>query len=321
MGLTENDNFAAPTPPAEGEGVARSPDALIDVLSGPLPCWVCRYDLSGLSVTGVCPECGTPVRTTLLAVVDPSAASFGPLRMPRIAAIGLVLWTGAAFLAALAVWLCRITDALDLWLAVPLGLGFIGAMVPVLAGLSGLGATVLIRPHRGATPAQIYGPMLAVALYVPLVWMLWRLHAQLDIVAGSPYFTSPIRQGERLQLRCGIGLTVACIAILLKPSVREFAKRSVLMRTGQLTRQTMLAIVAALGVALLGDLIQAGAMAFDQEESVLPRTMSLAFVAIGSALVTVGLAGIFWDAIRLYPIIRSGPRSLGDVIARDTPDA
>lgn len=321
MGLIEDHNSHVSIPQSKSDSVARSPDQLIDVLSGQLPCWVCRYELSGLSVTGICPECATPVRTTLLAVVDPSAVSFQPLRAPRIAATGLVVWTGAAFLAALCVWLCRITDAIDLWLAVPLGLGFVGVLVPIFAGLSGVGCLVLIRPQRGASRAQTLGPILACALYVPLVLMLWQLHARLDIMAGSPYFTNPIRQGERLQLRCGIGLTMILIALLLRPSVREFAKRSVLMRTGQLTRQTMLALAAAVGVTLAGDLIQAIAMAFDADSGILSRTLSLALISIGSGLVTVGLAGIVWDAIRLLPIIRAGPRSLGDVLPRGSDHA
>ena len=30
-------------------------------LLGSLPCITCRYDLKGISIRGVCPECGTPI--------------------------------------------------------------------------------------------------------------------------------------------------------------------------------------------------------------------------------------------------------------------
>lgn len=296
-------------------------DELIDTLSGQLPCWVCGYELSGLSVTGVCPECGTPVRTTLLAVVDPSAASFAPLRMPRVASAGLVLWAGAALLAILTVWLCRLTDALDIWLSVPSKLGFLGALVPVFAGLSGLGCLVLIRPQRGASLQQTLWPILASILYVPLVWMLWQLHARLDLTAGTPYFTRALRETERVELRCAIGIITILIALLLRPSLREFAKRSVLMRTGQLTRQTLLAVVAALAIALAGDMIHVASLRVEPLQNVVASTISLLLVVAGSALVTAGVAGMLWDAIRLYPIIRSGPRSLGDVVKREPADA
>ncbi|MCA9273275.1 MAG: hypothetical protein KDA31_09540 [Phycisphaerales bacterium] len=296
-------------------------DALEEVLSGQLPCWVCGYELSGLSVTGVCPECGTPVRTTLLAVVDPSAASYAPLRMPRIASAGLVLWTGAALLAILTIWLCRLTDALQVWFAVPSKLGFLGALVPVFAALSGLGGLVLIHPQKGDSLKQTLGPILASALYVPLVWMLWYTHAKIDLTAGIPYFTNALREADRVELRCAIGIVSMLIALLVRPSVRAFAKRSVLMRTGQLTRQTLLAVVAALAIALAGDMIHVATIRVEPLQHVVTSTISLLLVAAGSALVTVGFAGMFWDAIRLYPIIRNGPRSLGDVVQLDEPDA
>ena len=320
MGPQDDHISAGAITQPDGDPVDRA-DELINVLSGRLPCWVCKYDLSGLSVTSVCPECGTPVRTTLLAVVDPSAASFAPLRMPKLAAAGLVFWTGAALIAVLAVWRCRITDALDLWLAVPTGLGILGVLVTILAGLSGIGSLVLIHPQRGASLQQTLGPAIATALYVPLVWMLYLLHGRHDIVAGAPYFTNAIREAERTQLRCGIGIVMICIALLQRPSVREFAKRSVLMRTGQLTRQTMLAVAAALSIALAGDMLRTAAKAWDIHDHVLVSTISLVLIATGSALVTAGIAGMFWDALRLYPIIRNGPRSLGEVIQSEPIDA
>ncbi len=320
MGTQDDHISAGAIAQPDGDTVDRA-DELIDVLSGRLPCWVCKYDLSGLSVTSVCPECATPVRTTLLAVVDPAAASFAPLRMPKLAAVGLVFWTGAALIAVLSIWLCRITDALELWFAVPIGLGFLGVLVPIFAGLSGLGSVVLIHPQRGATFAQTVGPALATVLYVPLVWMLYLLHGRLDIMAGSPYFTAALRGAERTQLRCGIGIVLILIAFFQRPSVREFAKRSVLMRTGQLTRQTMLAIIAALSIALAGDLVLTAAMAWNVQESVLVSTISLVLIAIGSGLVTAGVVGIFWDTIRLFPIIRTGPRSLGEMIQSEPGDA
>ncbi|MFI4870886.1 MAG: hypothetical protein ACIARQ_03675 [Phycisphaerales bacterium JB061] len=320
MGSLDDHNSAGAVTRSD-DGIDQHGEVLEDVLSGQLPCWVCGYELSGLSVTGVCPECGTPVRTTLLAVVDPSAASFAPLRMPRVASAGLVLWTGAALLAILTIWLCRLTDALDVWFAVPSKLGFLGALVPIFAGLSGLGSLVLIRPQQGDSIRQTLGPSVASVLYVPLVWMLWMLHARHDLTSGTPYFTNTLREADRVELRCGIGIVTMLIALLLRPSVQEFAKRSVLMRTGQLTRQTLIAVVAALAIALAGDMIQVASLRVDALQNIVTSTVSLLLVAAGSALVTIGVAGMFWDALRLYPLIRNGPRALGDVVSREDADA
>lgn len=316
MGIEHDHNSWGAVAPG-GDEELFEPVGLDEVLSGELPCWVCAYNLSGLSVTGVCPECGTPVRTTLLAVVDPAAATFHPLWMPRVAAVGLVLWTLSSILAALTIWIIRAGDLLSVWLGLPGRIDVLGVIAPVLAGVCGLGSLVLIHPHRGANWRQTLCPAVATMLYVPLVWLLWLLHGRLDIVSGVPYFSDSIRQMERVEMRVCIGALIVAIALLSRPSLREFAKRSVLMRTGQLTRQTMVAIAAAQGVALSGDLLKFGLLTFETPGNVIFRTMAMLLVAVGSILVTVGFVGIFWDAIRLYPIIRSGPRALGDVVGRE----
>ena len=93
------------------------------------------------------------------------------------------------------------------------------------------------------------------------------------------------------------------------------------MRTGQLTRQTLIAVVAALAIALAGDMIQVASLRVDALQNIVTSTVSLLLVAAGSALVTIGVAGMFWDALRLYPLIRNGPRTLGDVVSREDADA
>lgn len=316
MGMEHDHNSWGAVAPG-GDEELFEPVGLDEVLSGELPCWVCAYDLSGLSVTGVCPECGTPVRTTLLAVVDPAAATFEPMRMPRFAAMGLVAWTLSALLAALTVWIIRGADLLDMWIGLPLRPDLLGVLVPVFAGVCGFSSLVLIRPQRGASLGQTLAPLAAWALYVPLVWMLWLLHARFDIVSGTPYFGSSVRQEERLLMRIAIGSLVVAIAMLSRPSLREFAKRSVLMRTGQLTRQTMVAVAAAQGVAIAGDLVRYGSIAFEAHENVIVSTFALLLIVVGSIMVTIGFLGILWDSVRLYPIIRGGPRALGDVVGRE----
>src|SRR5262245_48877512 len=84
-------------PKAEREAIARE-------LTGDLPCVRCRYNLRGLSVRAPCPECGTPVRATLLAVVDPFAGELQPVSRPRLIVAGLIAWSLGGFGSALCVW-------------------------------------------------------------------------------------------------------------------------------------------------------------------------------------------------------------------------
>src|SRR5215831_18001819 len=79
-------------------------------LGGDLPCAACRYNLRGLSVRSVCPECGTPVRATILFTVDPYASVLRPITWPRATAAGLILWSMGALGAAVLTWVLRGAD-------------------------------------------------------------------------------------------------------------------------------------------------------------------------------------------------------------------
>src|SRR5690606_19927036 len=81
---------------APGESPTRSqiteadPEQAISLsLSGAMPCISCGYNLQGLSVVGVCPECGAAVRATILATIDPQAEELTPLLTPRLTSLGL----------------------------------------------------------------------------------------------------------------------------------------------------------------------------------------------------------------------------------------
>ncbi|MBL8760751.1 MAG: hypothetical protein JNL50_05545, partial [Phycisphaerae bacterium] len=55
------------------------PELLARELTGDLRCAKCAYNLKGLSVRSVCPECGLAISATLLAKVDPHAAELRPI--------------------------------------------------------------------------------------------------------------------------------------------------------------------------------------------------------------------------------------------------
>ncbi|GAB5495323.1 MAG: hypothetical protein Phyf2KO_04030 [Phycisphaerales bacterium] len=174
-----------------------------------------------------------------------------------------------------------------------------------------------VRPHKAMRTAVSLRSLLAVALYFPLVWLLWNLHVQFDVAYGAPYFGDSINERERVIRRIEIGLLVMVIALLLRPGVREFAKRSVLLRTGQLSRQTVLALASAVLITLVGDLLHFAELRWPVMRSVIVDTIWMAFVVIGSAMILTGVLGMFIDSLRLYPVLRKGPRSLRDVIRKD----
>lgn len=302
----------------EGEEVRDRPAAagsgpvLAHELGGDLPCARCRYNLKGLSIRGVCPECGTPIRATLLAVVDPMAGELRPIHHPVFTAWGVVIWGTAPFLAALLVWSMRLMGP---------GWGVRGSNLPeklvvVLSVLSGLGALALVRPHDGERAAK--GGRLALVgavLYGVLAPLLWYLHARID-QAGL------VGNGEaRLAARVCIGAVMMVIIALLRPNARLLAARSLLMRAGRVDRQTLLALVGVVSIGMAGDLMRLASLHAPGGPGQLLDQVGQALVLISSVLLTIGLLGVLVDCWRMFPVIIEAPLSLSQLLHEPRPAA
>jgi len=110
-----------------------------EVLKRTLACRDCGYDLRGLPLGGVCPECGTPVWQTILALIDPETSRLPRLRNPRAVGNGLLL--------------CAVCLLL---IPVLLGLG------PALRGLCGL----LSLPGPSPDVVDLFGLGAAAAAFI-----------------------------------------------------------------------------------------------------------------------------------------------------------
>ena len=290
-------------------------------LKGLLSCVRCHYDLRGLSVRGVCPECGTPIRATLLAVVDPHARELRPLYRPRLTSAGIVLWAVGALIAVGVIWWVRTVMLLAGNASAPdpawirqTGLIALGAMV-----LSGLGAAALVRPHDRVPARWQWAALLGVFLYIPLIAVHWHLLVHLDSRIPSPY--PPGRIGslllERTLVRLLASALLAAIIVLLRPTARMLAARSLVMRLGRADRQTMFALVSTIGLWSLGDLlILLAQFRPGSAESVL-LTFGMMFIAAGSVLFTLGLVWLLVDVVRLCPILIEPAPAVSDVMEFD----
>jgi hypothetical protein len=307
-----------------GATVAPGADPLREVelarqLTGDLPCPVCRYNLRGLSVKSVCPECGTPVRAAILAAVDPYAAVLQPVSFPRVTAAGIVLWSGAALAAAALTWVLRLCDLGILVFELHCPTRPIARLA--LAGIvaSGVGAIVLIRPHARIPALYSVSAATGVACMFALAVSYSRLHVSFDLVHTRPYLQQLSAElGQRSVLRLWEGAILLVVVLGLRPNVRLLAARSLLMRLGHVDRQTMLAMALALGAAGLGDvlnLIAAGAA----QTSLMLTTGSLFLIVIGSMLFTVGLVGVFTDSLRIAAVVLRPPPAPSQVMEPDPP--
>lgn len=295
-------------------GVSPGPTTLAEGLTGDIRCIRCGYNQRGLSVRTTCPECGTPVLATVLAVVDPQASELQPLRRPVVTAAGLLATCVGTFLAALAVWLARLPE-----LAAMVGwdtarFAWAGWVSAASLAVAGVGAFALIDLHTGVTSRQRATSALGVALFLPLVLIHAHIHLDLDSARGAGFFSSDGMSTERLAWRLAGGGIAAAIVLLLRPSTRLLAARSLVVRAGRVDRQSMYALAGALGVAAIGDVLGLMAHVLVGGAADLAQVASTFMIGVGSALFTLGLAGLVRDAVRLAPVILEPAIAPADIL-------
>jgi len=283
-------------------------------LKGDMPCVQCGYNLRSLSVLDVCPECATPVRATVLAVVDPYAHVLRPIRWRRATAAGLVLWSAAALGAAIATWVQRGGDVYAALMDAQISVHPWTVLGTVLAGLSVIGSLVLIRPHAGLPARVTLAAVFGVACAVVAAIAYWRLHVRFDATHTRPFVESPFGKEPRILMRLVMGGLLAGAVLGLRPSARVLAARSLVLRMGRADRQTMLGMAGALAVAAVGDCLRLLGLHTESSIASICNTVGIMLIAVGSMLFTVGLSGLVVDCIRIARIIMHPPVALGDVV-------
>lgn len=304
-GASDNSPVSKDADPALG--IARQ-------LVGDLRCIRCGYNLRGLSIREMCPECGLPVRATLLGVVDPRAHELVPLAHPRVSAWGLVAWGVGAWAAVACVVILRVAEVGR----ESLSIGWKPAWAPGVGELglliSALGGVTLIHPHHATTRV---GRLLAaggVAAYIPLVLLYRAIYTRMDAGWATPFLDPGPGQFERAALRLAMVVPVAAIVLGLRPHARMLSARSVIVRTGKVDRQSLLALLASFCVAGIGDAMQALGGLGSRALTDLLSTVGMVLIAVGSVLVVIGATNIVADIVRLFPVIARPGVGLEDVL-------
>lgn len=284
-------------------------------LGGDLPCARCRYNLRGLSISGVCPECALPIRASLLARLDPMAGELRPLFRPRLTAIGMLVWSGAAFAAALVAWSLRVGDAMSL----SRQMKPIASLVPVLVGLSTVGGLAFLKPHAGEQARRgSYYTVVATLLGVALVWLLWRVHVVCEPAGVAAYGDSFARNPVRAFAHMWVGPIIAAVVLLLRPNARLLAARSLLLRSGRADRQTMLSLAVVALVPSVGDALRLAGWRIEGGVGQLMDQIGQGVILVGSLLLTIGLFGVLFDCCRLYGVLVEPPLTLRQMLDAPT---
>lgn len=306
-----------PVPP--GRAARRDGDALGRELGGSLPCVVCGYNLQGLSIRSMCPECGVGVRATILALVDPMASELQPVRFSRLIAAGVVLWAAGAAGAAVMSWLPHAADLL-MTVGVP-GLRRPSATLGVALGIaaSGAGSLALIRPHTGIGAVRSVLAATASLLYIPLLWAAWRYQMLMDLTGGPKYFAGWWPSTTATVLLVTVCALICAIIMLQRPIARMLVARSLVIRTGRVDRQTMYAMALAAAIMGVGAALGGMMRAESQTYAEATRIVGVVVIATGSMLLTVGLFGSLIDSVRVAGALLLPQPTLRQVIRQGRP--
>jgi hypothetical protein len=270
--------------------------------------------LRGLSILGVCSECGTPVRATILTRVDPQAKQLKPLTRPGLTAWGLVVWGGGGFVAAILTWWLRVAEFRGVsnagWTA------YLAWGIVACVALSGLGSLVLVRPHAGLSRQHEGMALAGSVLTFFLAWVLWVLHVEIDGAGSAAFFgggDAPV-ETRRHAWRIAALALMLLVMLLLRPHARQLYVRSLLMRTGRMDRQTMAAMIAVVGIIALGDTLVLASAGGGGAVGSMTRLIGQIVILFGSLLLTVGLGAIVVDVVRLKSVIEEPALGIEDVV-------
>ncbi len=252
------------------------------VLAQSLPCARCGYDLRSLQADGDCPECGEPIRLTVIETVDPATRRLTPIHKPRKtgnAITGIVLFF---FISSLLAVMALCVDA-PKSLPIPLFVrrSPISVFVWASAGFSLLSFLSLIPLLQMCRRKELTGCRLGIMLTGTglLLWSLSMLMVNMFLLNSGKNYS----QYAMLFDTCFPVISAGLIFSGFRKLVPRLGQRSRAFRQAQGSRQRMNDLLAALFVIIIGRtfLVVSGPDSNLSFIGLIVMVMSISLVAIG----------------------------------------
>ncbi len=273
-----------------------------------LPCMRCCYELKNLSASGDCPECGEPIRLTIIETVDPASRRLPVIEQPKAignALLGIVL---AFFLSAILALLALFAQAPSNFPVAPFA--HVLPMSGLIWGAIGLGLLSVwcLNPMFGMCQrGELVGCLTGIKFTMSglLFWSFSLLLAILFALNGkSTYSEFSILFDTFLP-----ALSAGCVFVGFKKLIPRLGQRSRAFRQARGSRQRMNDLIAGLVFVLIGrTMIAVGGP--DSNMEVLGLTLFL----MSNGLIVLGLLYLLRNTLWIRSALIEPPPALTSLL-------
>ncbi len=273
-----------------------------------LPCMRCCYELKNLRAGGDCPECGEPIRITIIETVDPASRRLSVIKRPRAignAMIGIVL---AFSLSAILSLLALLTQAPSNLPAATFA--YVLPMYGLIWGAIVLGLLSIwcLKPMFGMCQRGELVGCLSGIRFTMLGLLFWSFSLLIAILFAlnekSTYSEFSILFDTFLPT-----LSAGCVFVGFKKLIPRLGQRSRAFRQAQGSRQRMNDLIAGLVFVLIGRImIAAGGPDSNME------ILGLTLFIMSSGLIVLGLLYLLRNTLWIRSALIEPPPALTSLL-------
>ena len=273
-----------------------------------LPCSRCGYELRELLADGDCPECGEPIRLTVIDVVDPTSKRLTPIHNPR--SVGNSI-TGVVFFFFVAVFVAVLALLQEAPSTLPIPFFIRSFPTSGYVWLSSAAALIsfvnLIPIIQMCRKSFLIGCKQGIALIFLGLWM-WAISMVLIATVVLNNLNNPIAV-TMLFDTCLPVIAAGLVFSGFRRLVPRLGQRSRAFRQAQASRQRMNDLLAALVVILVGRLLIAISPADSN-----PSLLGLIVMVMSISLVVIGLGYLLRNTVWIRNALVSPPPALSDLL-------